>query len=469
MTVGIYIRVSKQEQALEGYSIDAQKERLTAYCKAQGWTDYRFYIEEGISGRDTNRPKLQLLLEHIKGGQIKTLLVYRLDRLTRSVIDLHKLLKFLQDHGCAFKSATEMYDTTTANGRMFMGIVALLAQWESENLSERVKMALEQKVSEGERVGNIPYGFDLTEDEKLVKNEKSSVVLDMIEKVKDGWSLNRVANYLNLVNNDREWRANTVLRILRNPALYGATRWNDKVFENTHEGIITKEEFLKLQQILDDRAVHHRRDVKSTYLFQGVLICPSCGRPLSVNRYIRKRKDGSEYQGAVYRCQVCWKEGKKVFTIGEQRFLDALKEYMKNVEIQPMEQTEEEKDEKTFYLEQLKQIEKKREKYQRAWAADLISDEEFEQRMSETREAYEEIKKKLDEFKDEVKVDPEQLKNIVLTFNTTFEHLTQEEKREFISRFIRKIHFKAIPKPPTRPDKYKTGKPLIVITDVEFY
>jgi site-specific DNA recombinase len=469
MTVGIYIRVSKQEQALEGYSIDAQKERLTAYCKAQGWTDYRFYIEEGISGRDTNRPKLQLLLEHIKGGQIKTLLVYRLDRLTRSVIDLHKLLKFLQDHGCAFKSATEMYDTTTANGRMFMGIVALLAQWESENLSERVKMALEQKVSEGERVGNIPYGFDLTEDEKLVKNEKSSVVLDMVEKVKSGWSLNRIANYLNLVNNDREWRANTVLRILRNPALYGATRWNDKVFENTHEGIMSKEEFLKLQQILDDRAVHHRRDVKSTYLFQGVLICPSCGRPLSVNRYIRKRKDGSEYQSAIYRCQVCWKEGKKVFTIGEQRFLDALKEYMKNVEIKPIEQPEEEKDEKTFYLEQLKQIERKREKYQRAWAADLISDEEFEQRMSETREAYEEIKKKLDEFKDEVKVDPEQLKNIVLTFNTTFEHLTQEEKREFISRFIRKIHFKAIPKPPTRPDKYKTGKPLIVITDVEFY
>jgi site-specific DNA recombinase len=469
MTVGVYIRVSKQEQALEGYSIEAQKERLTAYCKAQGWTDYRYYIEEGVSGRDTDRPKLKLLLSHIQGGQIKTLLVYRLDRLTRSVIDLHRLLKFLQDHGCAFKSATEMYDTTTANGRMFMGIVALLAQWESENMSERIKMALEQKVSEGERVGNIPYGFDLTEDEKLIKNEKSVVVLDMIEKVKSGWSINRVANYLNLVNNDREWRANTVLRILRNPALYGATKWNDKVFENTHEGIITKEEFLKLQQILDDRAVHHRRDVKSTYLFQGVLICPSCGRPLSVNRYIRKRKDGSEYQGAIYRCQVCLKEGKKVFAIGEQRFLEALKEYMKNVEIKPIEQPEEEKDEKNFYLEQMKQIEKKREKYQRAWAADLISDEEFEQRMNETRETYEELKKKLDEFKDEVKVDPEQLKNIVFAFNVTFEHLTQEEKREFISRFIRKIHFKAIPKPSTRPDRYKTGKPLIVITDVEFY
>jgi site-specific DNA recombinase len=469
MTVGVYIRVSKQEQALEGYSIEAQKERLTAYCKAQGWSDYRFYIEEGISGRDTNRPKLKLLMDHIKGGQIKTLLVYRLDRLTRSVIDLHKLLKFLQDHGCAFKSATEMYDTTTANGRMFMGIVALLAQWESENMSERIKMALEQKVSEGERVGNIPYGFDLTEDEKLVKNEKSSVVLDMVEKVKSGWSINRVANYLNLVNNDREWRANTILRILRNPALYGATRWNDKVFENTHEGIITKEEFLKLQQILDDRAMHHRRDVKSTYLFQGVLICPSCKRPLSVNRYIRKRKDGSEYQGAIYRCQVCLKENKKTFAIGEQRFLDALKEYMKNVEIKPVEQPEEEKDEKAFYLEQLQQIEKKREKYQRAWASDLISDEEFEQRMSETKEAYEELKKKLEEFEEPIKTDPEQLKNIVFAFNATFEHLTQEEKREFISRFIRKIHFEAIPKPPTRPDRYKTGKPLIVITDVEFY
>lgn len=468
--VGIYVRVSTQEQANEGYSIDSQKERLKSFCQAQGWGEIRYYVEEGVSAKNTNRPKLQLLMEDIKKGKINMILVYRLDRLTRSVIDLHKLLRFLEEYGCGFKSATEPYDTTTANGRMFMGIVALLAQWESENLSERIKLNLEHKVLvDGERVGNVPYGFDLSEDEKLIKNEKSSLILEMIEKVESGWSVNRVANYLKLINSDRNWVANSVLRILRNPAIYGATRWNDKVAENTHEGIIDKERYQRLQKILDDRAMHHRRDVKSTYLFQGVLACPICGRVQSVNRYIRQRKDGSHYQSAIYRCQLCAKSGKKVYTIGEQRFLDALTSFMESVEFSPVEPVEEQKNEREKFVKQLEQVEKKREKYQKAWAADLITDDEFEKLMNDTRDIYEELKKKIEEHEEPNKACSEKVENIVFQFNMTFKYLTQDEKKEFVSRFIRKIHYKIIPQPPKRSDKHKSGKPKIIITDVEFY
>lgn len=468
MTVGIYIRVSTQEQAQEGYSIAAQKDRLTAYCKAQGWNDYKFYIDEGVSAKDTNRPKLNLLLDHVKGEQISMILVYRLDRFTRSVRDLYSLLEVLEKHNCAFKSATEIYDTSTAMGRMFIGLVALLAQWETENLSERIKMALDKKVSSGERVGNIPYGFDLGENEKLVANDKASVVLYMIDKVKNGMSANQLAEHLNAINTDREWRANKILRILTNPALYGATRWNDKVFENTHKGLITKQEFIKLQLILEDRAQHRRREVATTYLFQGVLSCPQCGRMLSVNRYIRPRQDGTEYQNSVYRCQWCWKQGSGSITIGEQRFLDAIQTYMRNVKIADPE-PEEVKDDRHIYLAKIQQIEKKREKYQRAWANDLISDAEFEKRMNETKELYNELKKKLNEYEAPVQIDTAAIKQIIDTFNQNFLFLTQEEKQKFISQFIRKVEFKLIPQQPKRPDKHKKGKDAVIITNIDFY
>lgn len=468
VTVAIYIRVSTLEQASEGYSIAAQKERLIAYCTAQGWTDYKFYVDEGASAKDTDRPQLNMLMEHVKKEKINIILVYRLDRFTRSVKDLYTLLDTLKKYNCSFKSATEPYDTSSAMGKMFIGLVALLAEWETENLSERIKMALEKKVSGGERVGNIPYGFDLSEDETLVKNEKSKIIMDMIQNVKQGMSANQIAIYLNKINNDRIWHPQGVLRILKNPALYGATKWNDEVYENTHEGIISKNEFLKLQKMLKDRTIHHRRDVESFYLFQGVICCPFCNRPLSVNRYVRKRKDGSEYQGVLYKCQMCYKNGKGMLSIGEHRLLDALYEYMNKVDVDHIEPIEETNDQ-SLLLEQLQQVEKQREKFQRAWSRDLMSDNEFEKMMRETKVIYDNLSNKLSKTKAPVFIDTQAIKNIIFTFNKSFYYLTQEEKSMFVSQFIRKINFKIINQPPKRPDKHKKGKGLVVITDVEFY
>jgi site-specific DNA recombinase len=469
MTVALYIRVSTHEQAKEGYSIPAQKERLIAYCTAQGWTDYKFYIDEGVSAKDTNRPELQRMLDDVKKGKISMILVYRLDRFTRRVRDLYEMLEMLDKNKCAFKSATELYDTSSAMGRMFIGLVALLAQWETENLSERVKMALEEKVSGGERVGAVPYGFDLNEDEKLVANEKADTVRLMIDKIYSGMSTNQVATYLNNTNSDRStWHVTGILRILKNPALYGATRWNDEVYENTHDGIISKEEFMKLQQMLDDRSFHHRRDAHDIYLFQGVLCCPNCNYILSVNRYVRKRADGSKFQGVLYKCQECYRNKRPMFSAGEQRFIEALYEYMKHVEIKDVDPIIEKKDERELLNKQLERVEKQREKFTRAWSIEKITDEEYEKHMDETRGIYDELKQKIAEIKTPVPVNTEALKEIIFSFNENFSFLTHEEKKMFISQFIRKIEFKTIPQPPT-DKRNKKGKELIVLTNVDFY
>jgi len=468
-TVGIYVRVSTMEQVEEGYSIAAQKERLKAYCKAQGWTDYKFYVDEGVSAKDLKRPQLQKLFEHIEEGKIKLILVYRLDRFTRSVRDLHKMLEVMDKHGCGFKSATEVYDTVTAMGRLFITIVAALAEWETSNSSERIKMALEKKVSDGERVGAIPYGFDLSDDEKLIKNDKSEVVLDIINKFKSGMSPNAIARHLTATNDDKAtWFPNAISRLLKNPAIYGATRWNDNVYENTHEGIITKDEFIKLQEMLKDRAIHVRREIATTHLFQGVIVCPDCKQRLTVNRYLRKLKDGTKFQSAIYRCKKCYEDGKPTNTPGERSFLKALYEYMEIVKI--------EKDEapvpidKSYQLlkDELKAIERKREKFQKGWASDLIGDEEFSKLMDGTRSIYEELKDKVVRYKPEIAMDSADLKELVLAFNVGFKKLTTHEKRAFVSEYIREIHYKSVPQPPKNP-RYKKGKPLLIVTNVLFH
>lgn len=463
-----YIRVSTLEQAQEGYSISAQKERLTAYCKAQGWENYKFYVDEGISAKDTDRPELQRLLKDMRNGRIDTILVYRLDRFTRKVIDFHKMLEEMKEYDCTFKSATEPYDTSSAMGRMFISLVATIAQWEAENLSERIKMALEEKVSSGERVGNVPYPFDLGDNEKLIINPgRTKTTMDIIEKIKSGMSAESVSDYLNKTNNDRIWRAQTVLRVLRNPALYGATRWNETIYENTHEGIISKQEYDKLQKILSDRAAHRRREVKSTYIFQGVVACPSCGRPLSVNRYIRKRADGSEYQFAMYRCQPCGKSRDFGKHIMENKILDALYDYMENLQITDIEQPEQK--EESMYAEQLRQVERKREKYQRAWASDLMSDDEFKRLMDETKSTYDDLKEKAKQTEAAVPIDAESLKQIVFTFNDNFRKLTAEEKKGFVAAFIRKIEIEIVPQLPVAPRKSNKGNYAIKVTNVDFY
>ncbi|MCM3179710.1 recombinase family protein [Cytobacillus horneckiae] len=449
MTVGIYIRVSTEEQAKEGFSISAQREKLKAFCQVHDWTDFKFYVDEGISAKDMQRPQLQLMIDHIKQGLIHTVLVYRLDRLTRSVLDLYKLLDIFENHNCKFKSATEVYDTTTAMGRMFITLVAAMAQWERENLGERVRMGQIEKARQGKYSAKAPYGYDKDDNEKLIINtDEKIVILDMIEKVKQGYSIRQLANYLDNSGTPPirgyKWHIRTVLDILHNPALYGAIRWLDEIIENAHEGIITKEEYNHLILLLNERQNKKKRKVNSFFVYQMKLICPTCNNHLTSERsaYFRKR-DNQLIESNHYRCQACALNKRKAISVSENKIEKAFVQYMRDITFNQIPELKDESKEKSdIILSKISRIKKQREKYQKAWSNDLMTDEEFAERMKETNSGLTDLEKELKEIQPKnPKLDYEKVKELTKTFNLNWEKLEPLEKHQFLNMFIKGIHF----------------------------
>lgn len=477
MTVGIYIRVSTEEQAQEGYSISAQRERLKAFCIAQNWTEHKFYVDEGISGRSTNRPQFKKLMNDIEAGHINVLLVYRLDRLTRSVRDLHKILDHLEKFNCVFRSATEIYDTSTAMGRMFITIVAAIAEWESANLGERVKMGQVEKARQGEWAAQPPYGFYKDENHKLqIHEEEIKAVKIMVKRIREGMSFRQLALYMDSTKykpkRGYKWHIRTLLNLMHNPALYGAMYWKGQVYENTHQGIMTKEEYDQLQKIISSRQNYKSRNVTSHFVYQTKLICPDCGNRCTSERYTWKRKTDNVVEVRnSYRCQVCGLNDPTTtpFSVREVKVDDALIEYMNNFVIAPSIDEELNTDnEQLFEIKnEIRKIENQREKYQRAWANDLITDDEFKVRMNESRLRYDSLQKELKNIEGEKYdvVDIERYKEIALSFNENYINLTQEEKRTFVQTFIESVAIEIVEQ--TKGKGYRNQK--IRIADVRFY
>ena len=160
MRVAIYARVSTREQKEHGYSVPGQIRQLNKFAESKNWTVVGEYVDAGVSAKDMNRPELQRMLKDVEEGLIDVILVKALDRLTRSVLDLYKILEYREKNDCKFKSATEIYDTTTAVGRMFITIVSAISQWERENLAERVAFGFVEKAESGRYPrGSEAYGF----------------------------------------------------------------------------------------------------------------------------------------------------------------------------------------------------------------------------------------------------------------------------------------------------------------------
>jgi site-specific DNA recombinase len=296
MKTALYIRVSTDEQSKEGYSLDAQKDKLEAFCFSQEWEIKKIYREEGQSAKNINRPQLKQLMKELTSYDV--VLVYKLDRLSRSVADINKLLQTFEDNHVSFKSATEPYDTTTAQGKLLINIFASLAQFEREQLAERVYMGMTKKATLGERNGGrAPFGYTLVDGKLVIKDEEASLVKEMFRMYMNGHGIRAVTLYMNQFGVDKGIR--TIGRMLENPVYAGKLRWakNSKMESiisdvAIHDAIIDEETFEKAQLLRTQRTKEGKK-ATSPYHFSGVLKCARCGSPLS--GYFKKERGTKHY------------------------------------------------------------------------------------------------------------------------------------------------------------------------------
>ena len=250
MCVALYARVSTEDQAKEGFSLDAQIKRLEAYCRVRGWEVAGIYRDEGYSGRSTDRPEYTRMFEEIDSWDL--LLVLKMDRIHRNSMNFTIMMDELRRKGKEFNSMQDKFDTTTAMGRFVMDIMQRIAQLESEQIGERVMIGMTYKARNGPGYLGMghPYGYEYTKGELILIPEEASTVRDIYNYHLRGVPLNTIAGLLNSdgipTKKGGRWTKQTVDKILHNPVYAGYARWNGIVRLAEHEPIIDKTVFERI-------------------------------------------------------------------------------------------------------------------------------------------------------------------------------------------------------------------------------
>jgi DNA invertase Pin-like site-specific DNA recombinase len=215
-----YIRVSTSEQATEGISLDNQRAKIKAYCELEDLELMDIIEDAGKSGKNLRREGILELIGKVKGKKIDSIVVYKLDRLSRKVIDTLTLIETFEKAGITFHSLNEKIDTSTAMGRFFLNITASLAQMERDLISERTKDALQMKISNNERAGQIPYGYRLAEDgNTLLPIPQEQEMIQTIKRLhSQGMGYRAICRELGAIGQGKKWHPQTVKNILKRAA-----------------------------------------------------------------------------------------------------------------------------------------------------------------------------------------------------------------------------------------------------------
>jgi site-specific DNA recombinase len=274
--IAIYTRVSTDDQAKEGYSLKAQKERLEAYCEAQGWTISDLYVDEGHSGRNTQRPEYQRMMEQRDSWD--TILVLKMDRIHRNSKNFMIMMENLEMWGKKFASMQESLDTSNAVGRFVVDIIQRIAQLESEQIGERTYMGMKQKAESGEGLlgFRIPYGYRLEDDGLVPEEIEAERVRHIFKAYIAGETMDWISWNLNRqdipTKKDNLWTLWSISRILHNPVYAGFLRWDNLIIPSSHEPLVSIDDFNEVQRIIASRIKNpkHQKFIELPLNIDGV-------------------------------------------------------------------------------------------------------------------------------------------------------------------------------------------------------
>ena len=331
--VAIYCRVSTIEQAEEGYSIDEQNIKIREYCEREGHEIYNLYEDRGISGKNiTNRPGIKQLLDDATKDKFDLVIVWKLNRISRKLLDILNIVELLNKYNIAFRSLTESFETETPSGKLQLNIMGAIGEFERETIAENVKVGLTARARDGRWCGGIVLGYDLVEIPNEGKKRRNTILkineaeANTVRRIFDLYSqgygykavVNRVNNEGHKSKKNRAFAVSTIKEILQNPVYIGKIRYNVRqdwskkrrnninanpiLSDGIHEPIIDMETWNKVQVILKERSKKHNKIYDSEFPLTGILRCPVCGAGMTINRSTSKRKDGTRRINEYYSC-----------------------------------------------------------------------------------------------------------------------------------------------------------------------
>lgn len=289
MNVAGYVRVSGEEQT-KNYSIPQQQEVIRNYCKARDWNILKFYIDGAFSGANTDRPALQELLSEAEN--FDAIIVWKIDRFSRSQRDMLNMIDLLQKKKCVFISVVESFDMTTPMGMLMLQILTAFAELEREQIKERMSLGRKGRIKKGLwRAGsNVPTGYDYIGGHLVIREDEAEQIRKIFELFLSGWTINRIKHYMheNYTNRYSSWaQASAVSAVLRNSLYIGMlpSKSDGVAYKGEHEPIIDEITFNKAQQLLkakfDNYDEDRRHPFRAKYLLTGITYCGQCGGRVS--------------------------------------------------------------------------------------------------------------------------------------------------------------------------------------------
>lgn len=323
VSVALYIRVSSREQADEGYSIGEQTERLKKYAEAMGWDVYKIYVDPGYSGGNTERPGLKEMIKDVTNGKVDIVVVYKLDRLSRSQFDtLYLIEKVFLPNNTDFVSMTENFSTSSSLGRAMIGFLAVFAQLEKDKLNERTIMGKEARAKEGKWGGGssvpVGYRYNVVTEELEVDEYEKMQILEAVDLFLKGTPLRTIATTLNnkgythLGRSGKVvlWEARRVKHVLQSKVYLGYIRYANEWYKGSHEPILSVETYEQVQHLLEEReksynGKYNKKKIQTSVL-NGFIYCKHCG-----GRYAKNSgKKWKDLEPPLYYC--CYSRSKRV-------------------------------------------------------------------------------------------------------------------------------------------------------------
>ena len=304
---GLYLRVSTEDQAREGFSLPEQKERLETFCKFKGYEIVDYYEDAGISAKTGNyRPEFERLKEDIKSKRINTIIALKLDRITRSIFDWEKLMTFLDENDAYIDCANDEVNTTNANGKMISRLLMSVSQNEIERTSERTKVGLAGAIKQGHLPSQAPLGYKHENKKLVIDYSTKDVVVRIFELYYNGNSYQTISNILNeeQILGKTNWRDSTITAILENEVykgdfVHGKRTKHPTYYENVVEPLVSKEMWEDCQAQKKKNSRAYQRTL--TYLFLQKIRCPRCNNLMGGKA--TKKKNGNVYY--YYYCNDC--------------------------------------------------------------------------------------------------------------------------------------------------------------------